>query len=180
MAILSISCSEDEPMPEQLVTEQTNIKIEGDLNYFDEQSSVENDNSTDILTYDFTPSNPKSLTFIINLENSHTLRVNIHHRNLDKVWETPTNYPVYASQDTSQHWKYCYASYQTSSEAPSYYTHLGTVFPKGTDIDAFELVSYDAINKSIKCRFRDLILFKNTDPNQRLTINGTFIGAATF
>lgn len=180
LSVFVISCSDDTPIEELNVTEFTNIKVEGDLDFIDIQTSNQNDSGTDLVTYIYSPSNTKTLTFKVKLENGHVISVNIVHENLEKVWETPTNYPIYVASDTSSHWKYCVAQYQTSAEAPSYFTHLGSTLPRGTDIDAFEVESYDATKKEIRCRFRDMVLYKNTDANESLVINGTFVGAVTF
>ncbi|MEZ5008533.1 MAG: hypothetical protein R2728_11350 [Chitinophagales bacterium] len=180
LSLMIVSCSEDTPIEEIKVTEFTNLKVEGDLDFIDIQTSEQSDASKDLVYYNYQASYTKTLTFNINLENGHIFSIKILHENLDKVWETPTNYPIYPASDTSSHWKYCVAQYQISAESPSYFTHLGSTFPKGTDIDAFEIESYDDQNKIIRCRVRDMVLYKNTNASESLTINGTFVGAAVF
>ena len=62
---------------------------------------------------------------------------------------------------------------QYGSEAYSYVSNLGANLPPGINVDALKVSMMDDI--LINGQLRDVVLYKNTDPDKSITVSGTFI-----
>jgi hypothetical protein len=167
------SCSKEEINPASKVIEQSNISISGDINYFDMQ-----ENANDMLIQtEVKGTSANDLTFIINLENGHDLKIRLFDRYASNVWETAQYFPILLTADTATHTRYVEASYILNTDAANYSTHLGNNVPNTLDTNPIRVVYFDAEKNEVKCQIEGMILYKNLDSSKSITVNGTFVSS---
>lgn len=176
MLFCATSCSTSEPPPID-GKEQTNLKFEQNNATLFEDIQVES-GIKDLIEFEFNKNLSDQLRFSINLENGDVLQVNLYQKDNDKLWESTTNFPVYPSEVIESRFKYCSLNYITSES--NYASNLTGLRPLTPDIDAFEIVSYNPINKEMSCKFNATKLYNSADAEIEITLSGTFIGIIDF
>jgi hypothetical protein len=167
------SCSKEDVLPQSKAFEQTNVNISGDFTYVDVQES--NDNS--LIQTEVKGINSNDLTFIINLENGHDLKIRLFDRYSSNVWETAQYFPILLTSDTSTHTRYAEASYILNLDAANYTSHLGNFAPTLLDTNPVRILYFDPAKNEVKCQIDNMVLYKNLDSSKSITVNGTFVSS---
>jgi hypothetical protein len=141
--------------------------------------SIEADNSTDLVTYNYYGSPSENFDFVINLENGYELTIKIFDAANRNPWlQVGQPYNIYPGEDLEDKLQYANVELRMGDDQPAYATNLGNSIPRGIHLDVFKVIKNNGTE--IQCRIRDMKLYKNIDPTQSITVNGTFVGAITF
>jgi len=184
LALSFASCStvevpESAACPSCNVMERTDLAITGEMEIQNFDQSVESDPTLDLIRYNYYGSPSESFDFVINLDNGYELTIKVYDATNHNPWEQVGQpYNIYPGEDLEDKLQYVNVELRMGDDLPAYATNLGSSVPQGIHLDVFKVIRNSGTE--IQCRIRDMKLYKNIDPAQTITINGTFIGAVTF
>ncbi|MCP4122701.1 MAG: hypothetical protein GY751_13185 [Bacteroidetes bacterium] len=184
LALSFASCSTVEVPPSAAcpsckVMERTDLSFTGDMDLQNFDQSIESDKLHDLIKYNFYGSPSDHFDFVINLKNGYELTIKVYDANNNNPWEQVGQpYNIYPGQDLEDKLQYVNVELRMGDDHPAYATNLGNSVPQGIHLDVFKVIRNNGTE--IQCRIRDMKLYKNIDPAQTVTINGTFIGAIPY
>ena len=166
-------CDDLGTCPQTDLTERTDIIIRGDLSISDNQIYQVVEGEEGPVGYNFYGNPSSDFDFIIDLSDGYKLIIRMYDAESLSPWDdVDIPYNIYPHQELSDRLKYVTADLQLGNDAFAYSSSFGEAYPRNITLDVFKITSYDG--QSIKSRIRDLVLYKNTDGSQLITINGTF------
>ncbi len=165
------------------VIERIDIKTVDSETHFYFQESIEENITTDLISFNYygTPSN--KIDFKIKLANDIILIVKLHNRKKTNPWEYDNeSYGFFATQDLDNKYQYVTVEMinQENFESPIYSSSIGIQSHLGGHLDVFRIENVDIQNKEIHCRINKMFLYKIGNPSKTMEINGTFRAALTF
>ena len=161
------------------IIERTDMIITGDIDHSEFNQSEQSDASTDLITYNFYGNPSEYFDFIIHLSNGNKLIIKAYDAERMNPWQQVGQpYNIYPLADQEDKLSYVNVELRTSANEPIYATNLDLSTPPAISLDVFKLLQNDG--ETIQARLRDMTLYSVTNPNNTISINGTFVGAVTF
>ena len=170
-SISTIQCTTD--TVEVVIMERTDLIIEGDLNM---QAFIQNpqDEGFDLIELSAYGVPASRLDILMDLGSGYTLILRVYNDMAQSIEKLVNHsYSIYPPEDIEDKLQYLTAELHYGSEAYSYVSNLGANLPPGINVDALKVSMSDDI--LINGQLRDVVLYKNTDPDKSITVSGTFI-----
>lgn len=185
LTLLASSCSTDQIIPTtdvSKVMERIDIKIVGNVKEYFYTESMEGEISNDLVAFNFYAQQSDKIDFIIKIDEHKTLTVKVNNKLNPNPWEVIDTYGTFAPQDQDDKYKYVTIELkeQKSSETKTYVSNIGENIPQGGFLDVFRIEKYSVANMETLCRLKNIVLYQIENPNNHITIDGTFRGALTF
>lgn len=157
------------------VIEKIDLQLEGDLSRTINLEFPEVAGQSDLVRFE----SQTGFNIIMDLGDGWQMTIRVLDSENPAAWpQVDMPYNVYPPADLEDKIRYVSAELRRGEDNPAYSSHLGQALPRGFALDAFRITDNDGV--TVKARIRDLVLFKNTDTENAVTVNGTFAGAVTF
>lgn len=182
LALASCSTSESPEAvacPACQVTERIDLHLEGDLNQAINLELPEDAPDKDLVRL-YAQGNPATgFDMVLDLGDDWKMTIRVQDsENLNPWLQVNMPYHIYPTADLEDKRRYVSAEIRRGDDNAAYSTHLGHTLPQGFSLDAFRITDNDGL--AIRARIRDLVLYKNTDAQSTVTVNGTLTGAVIF
>ncbi len=184
IALLPKCSVEDESFVNtQQVMERIDMKIVGAETEYFYLSSLQGNTAEDLVDYNFYGQESSKIDFKVNLEQGKTLVVKLFNHEVAQPWEYDgESYGSFAPQDLNS--KYKYVTFELLSgkngEVASYVSNIAENFPQGGFLDVFRIEEYNLSKMEMLCRVNNITLYQINNPDNTITIDGTFRGSLTF
>ena len=175
------SCTSD-PVTECrecFIEERIDIAVTGNVEEYYFESSLESDNSVDLVSYNYYGEQANKIDFKVNIGSGNVLIISIYDEENTRPWEQvgkPWN--MYPSQDLDDRLSYVTIEFLNTEGGVAYSSNGENIDLPGIILGVFFITAYDGVE--IQCRIRDMNLLNTSYPDQNIVVNGTFVGAVTF
>ncbi|MEZ5008529.1 MAG: hypothetical protein R2728_11330 [Chitinophagales bacterium] len=184
VGIMFTACSVNEVSitDPQKVVERIDIKITNALEEYYYLDNIQENTNQDLVRYNFYGTPSDKIDYIIQLDNDKTLIIKLHNRINMNPWQYAESYGTFALQDLDDKFKYVTIEMNNgaSSESSSFTSSIDENIPQGGFLDVFRIEKYDTEKMEMLCRINNAVLYQKSNPENSISINGTFRGSLTF
>ncbi|MCP4122698.1 MAG: hypothetical protein GY751_13170 [Bacteroidetes bacterium] len=177
--LLSVSlCTTSNPV-ETSIMERIDLVFEGDVNMQAFLQSPQGDNGNDLIQLAEYGVPANRLDIAMDLGSGYTFHLMLINETASGLDELINDaYNIYQAEEMEDKQQYLLAELRYGSESAKYVANLGAHMPPLTNINALEIDCNDAVQ--LHGRLKDVVLYKNTEPDKSIILNGTFAAALNF
>jgi len=179
VVLFSVSlCTTSDPV-EAFIMERTDLVFEGDVNMQAFLQSPQSEDGNDLIQLAKYGVPANRLDIAMDLGSGYTFHlmvINETASGLDDIINEAYN--IYQVEEMEDKQQYLLAELRYGSESATYVANLGDHMPPLTNINALKIDCSDAVQ--VYGRLKDVVLYKNTDPEKSIVLNGTFVTALNF